>query len=302
VGPNGSGKTTLLSIMNLILRPTQGEVYFEEKPVLYNGDPFMNTVRSMTMVLQTPYLFNMSVGRNVAYGLRSRRIPKREYEVRVKDALDLVGLSGFEKRRARALSGGETQLVALARSLVLDPKVIFLDEPTANVDLRHMHRFEGIISRINRERGTTIVMTSHNLSQAYRMTEVVFSLFEGALVPSTMHNLYSGRITSTEQGPRFDTGEIQVWISDGVKSLESTHISVDPEDIIVSKKPFASSARNVFEGVITKIADQGGKVLLEVESREIFRVFVTPVSLREMGLNVGSHVYLTFKATSVRLL
>ena len=113
-------------------------------------------------------------------------------------------------------------------------------------------------------------------------------------------HLYSGRITSTERGPRFDTGEIQVWISDGLRSLESTHISIDPKDIIVSKKPFASSARNVFEGVITKIADQGGKVLLEVGSGEIFKVFVTPVSLREMGLNVGSHVYLTFKATSVR--
>ena len=302
VGPNGSGKTTLLSIMNLILRPTEGEVHFEGKPVPYTGESFMRMARSMTMLLQNPYLFNMSVGRNVAYGLHSRRIPKRESEARVRDALDLVGLSGFEKRRARALSGGETQLVALARSLALDPEVLFLDEPTANVDVRHMHRFEGIISRINKELGTTIVMTTHNLSQAYRMTETVFSLFEGALVPSTMHNLFSGRISSTDKGPRFDTGEMHVWIADGSQSQESAYISMDPEDIIVSKRPFASSARNIFEGVITKIAEHGGKVLLEVRSREIFRVFVTPVSLEEMRLNVGSHVYLTFKATAVRLL
>lgn len=300
VGPNGSGKTTLLSIMSLILRPTKGEVVFEGRQVQHAGSPGTDAGRSMTMVLQNPYLFNTSVLKNVSYGLRARGISRRECDDRVKEALQLVGLEGFEKRRARELSGGEAQLVALARGLAIDPVVVFLDEPTANVDARNMRRFEQIIERINRERGTTIVLTSHNLSQAYRMAQTVFSLFEGALVTSTMHNLFSGRVMQTDKGPCFIAGDIRVWISDDLPHEEYSHITIDPEDIIVSREPFSSSARNLFEGVITAIIDQGGKIMLEVRSREVFRVFITPVSLQEMGLTVGSHVYLTFKATSVR--
>jgi tungstate transport system ATP-binding protein len=302
VGPNGSGKTTLLSIMSLLYKPSQGQVFFEGQHVQYNDEFSLKLIKSMTMVLQNPYLFNMSVGKNVAYGLYPRRIPKKEREARVRGALDMVGLAGFEKRSARELSGGETQLVALARALALEPVVLFLDEPTANVDLRHMHRFEGIISRINKEQGTTIIMTSHNLSQAYRMAEVVISIFDGSLVSSAMHNLFSGNIHMEEKGLCFDTGETQIWIPADARSMNCTHIAVDPEDIIVSREPFVSSARNLFEGVITNIADQGGSILLEVKSEEIFRAMITAASLKDMDLNVGSHVYLTFKASSVHLL
>ncbi|MGA1796465.1 MAG: ABC transporter ATP-binding protein [bacterium] len=300
VGPNGSGKTTLLSIMSLILRPTKGEIVFDGRQVEHGGSPDTDAGRSMTMVLQTPYLFNTSVLKNVSYGLRARGMSRRECEAGAREALRLVGLDGFEKRRARELSGGESQLVALARGLAIDPVVLFLDEPTANVDVRNMRRFEQIIERINRERGTTIVLTSHNLSQAYRMAQTVFSLFEGALIPSTMHNLFAGTVMHTDKGPRFISGDMQVWISDDLPHEEYSHITIDPEDIIVSREPFSSSARNLFEGVITAIADHRGRVMLEVRSREVFRVFITPVSLQEMGLTVGSHVYLTFKATSVR--
>jgi len=302
VGPNGSGKTTLLSIMSLVLRPTSGEVYFEGHPVWDDVRALANARESMTMTLQSPYLFYMSVAKNVAYGLRARGIPRRTWDAKVKGALELVGLSGFEKRQARELSSGETQLVALARALILEPTVIFLDEPTANLDVHHVHRFEAIISKINRERGTTIVMTSHNLSQAYRLTERVFSVFDGSLVTSTMHNLFSGRIRETEEGPCFDTGAIRIWMPPGSQPVDATHVSIDPENIIASGEPFASSARNQFKGIITEIIDQGGRILLEVRSQENFRVQITDRSLQRMRLSVGARVYITFKASSVHLL
>ncbi len=302
VGPNGAGKTTLLSIMSLVLRPTRGDVYFEGRPVYDNNRPFTLVRRSLTMVLQSPYLFNTSVAKNVAYGLRARGVRRKDREIRVKAALEWVGLHGFERREARRLSGGETQLVALARALVLEPQVLFLDEPTANVDPRHVHRLEGIISRINREKGTTVVMTTHNLSQAYRLTERVFSLFEGSVVAPTMDNLFSGKVVQTEEGPCFDTGGIRMWISPGRQTDDATHVSINPENIIASEEPFASSARNRFEGVVTEIMDQGGRILLNVRSRENFKVQITDRSLRDMRLTVGSRVYLTFKASSVHLL
>lgn len=302
VGPNGSGKTTLLSIMSLILRPTRGEVRFGKRSVQYGRRSDLEAQRRMTMVLQTPYLFNTSVSNNVAYGLRSRGIPRKYCETSVEETLELVGLKGFEKRRARDLSGGETQLVALARALILDPSVLFLDEPTANVDARNVHRFENLIGRINRERGTSIVITTHDLSQAYRLTERVFSLFEGSLVASTMHNLFSGEVRYREEGPYFDTGAVRVWFVPNEPTVEATHISIDPENIIASAEPFASSARNQFQGTVTEVVEQGGRILLKVRSQETFRVQITDRSLKTMGLTVGSRVYLTFKASSVKLL
>jgi tungstate transport system ATP-binding protein len=302
VGPNGSGKSTLLLVMSLILKPTSGRVLFDGLPVRHGENSLVAAQRQMTMVLQTPYLFNTSVAKNVAYGLRSRGIPKRIRDARVSEALERVGLNGFEKRRARALSGGESQLVALVRALVLDPVILFLDEPTTNMDARHVHRFESLMTSINRERGTTVVMTSHDLAQVYRLTQNVFSLFEGSLVASTMQNLFSGRVLQTGQGPCFDTGAVRVWIVPKTEQAGATHISIDPESIIASGEPFASSARNQFHGKVTEVMEQGERILLKVRSSEIFSVQITDRSLRKMGLTVGSPVYLTFKASSVKLL
>lgn len=189
-----------MSIMSLLLEPTGGEIFFHGKRVRH-GEKFLKMFPdSMTMVIQNPYLFNMSVAKNVTYGLRVRKIAKEICERKVKDALALVGLADFEKRMARKLSGGETRLVALARALVLDPGILFLDESAANIDVRNIQRFEGIIKRINKQKGTTIFMTTHNLPQVHRITENVFSIFQGRLVSSTMHNLFSGKISMTNNG------------------------------------------------------------------------------------------------------
>ncbi len=302
VGPNGSGKTTLLSIMNLLIRPTTGQLFFEGKPIQYEDRSRLEIQRSMAMTLQIPYLFDTTVEGNIAYGLRARRIPRKNWTAVIEGALQQVGLGGMSKRRARELSGGEIQLIAIARVLVTDPKVLFLDEPTANVDARHIRRLEEIISTINRDCGTTIVLTTHDLSQAYRFTHHVFPFFEGRLVPSTMHNLFGGTIKTSKDGPFFDTGKAQIWIPQEYSSVPSNHISVNPEDIIVSKEPFASSARNRYEGTITQVVEQRGSVDLLVNSRETFRVHITGHSFRRLGLNVGSRIYITFKASSVHLL
>lgn len=302
VGPNGSGKTTLLSIMNLLIRPTRGQLFFEGKPIHYEEGSRLEIQRSMAMTLQTPYLFNTTVEGNIAYGLRSRGVLKKNRAAIIEDALQQVGLRDFAKRRPRELSGGEIQLVAIARALVIDPKILFLDEPTANVDVGHIHQLEKIIVAINRDRGATIVLTTHNLSQAYRFAHQVFPFFEGRLVPSTMHNLFGGTIKASADGPYFDTGQVHIWIPQEFSSSPYNHISINPDDIIVSKEPFASSARNRYEGTITQVVDQGGRVDLVVNAGESFRVQITGHSLRRLGLNVGSRIYITFKATSVHLL
>jgi molybdopterin-binding protein len=302
VGPNGAGKTTLLHIMSLILRPDQGEVFFEGAQVGRVESERIHARRSTTVVLQNPYLFNTTVKANVEYGLKARGVEKRERERRVGEALDLVDLSGFASRRARQLSGGEAQLVALARGLVLKPSILFLDEITANLDVKHVGQLERVIGDINRGRGTTIVMTTHILPQAYRLADRVLSLFEGRIVPSGMYNLFRGEFRYDGKELVFDTERIRIHVAQEIERMDKGYISINPEDIIVSKERLFSSARNVFQGKITKIIEQNGTVHLEVEAKETFRVQITKLSFHEMGLTLGTKVFLIFKASSVHVL
>jgi molybdopterin-binding protein len=302
VGPNGAGKTTLLHIMSLILRPDQGDVFFEGMQVGNDESERIRARRSMTVVLQNPYLFNTAVKANVEYGLKARGVEKRERERRVEEALELVDLSGFARRRARHLSGGEAQLVALARGLVLRPSILFLDEITANLDVKHVRRLEQVIKEINRDLGTTIVMTTHILPQAYRLADRVLSIFEGRIVPSGMYNLFTGQFRHDGKELIFDTGRIRIHVAQEIEKMDKGYISVNPEDIIVSKERLFSSARNVFQGKITKIIEQNGTVHLEVEAKETFRVQITNLSFHEMGLTLGTKLFLIFKASSVHVL
>ncbi|MFQ6053482.1 MAG: ATP-binding cassette domain-containing protein [Candidatus Bathyarchaeia archaeon] len=132
VGPNGSGKTTLLRILAALERPTSGEVYLEGVRIDEANSALLR--RSSTMVFQTAIVFRGSVYDNVAYGLRLSGRPKEEVDRRIKEALEVVGLSGLEGRSARGLSGGERQRLSLARALALERELLLLDEPTANLD------------------------------------------------------------------------------------------------------------------------------------------------------------------------
>ncbi len=302
VGPNGAGKTTLLHIMSLILQPEEGDVFFEGVRIGKDESERIRTRRSMTVVLQNPYLFNATVRENIEYGLNARGVAKTERERRVGEALEHLGLSGFARRRARQLSGGEAQLVALARGLVLRPSILFLDEITANLDVKHVRQLEQVIQEINRGRGTTIVMTTHILSQAYRLADKVFSLFKGQIVPSGMFNLLKGKFRHDGKELVFDTGRIQIHVAQEIEKMAKEYISINPEDIIVSREHLLSSARNVFQGKITKIIEQNGTVHLEVKAKEAFRVQITKLSFHEMGLTLGTEVFLIFKASSVHVL
>ena len=138
VGPNGSGKTTLLNILNLLAKPEEGQIFFRDQEIINNSNSkILEIRRKMTLVDQDPFLFQSTVYGNVAYGLKVRSLSSIVQKNRIKNALEMVGLSGFENRKADQLSGGEAQRVVIARALVIEPEILFLDEPTANIDQRH---------------------------------------------------------------------------------------------------------------------------------------------------------------------
>jgi tungstate transport system ATP-binding protein len=178
IGPSGVGKTTLLRILNFLETPSDGRFVFND----INSSHKIDARRNMSMLFQTPAIFNTSVFSNVAYGLEVRGTDKNKIKEKVMNALDIVGLQGKEHQKARTLSGGEAQRMAFARAIVYDPDILLLDEPTANLDPANVAKIEEIIERIRSERGTTIVIATHNIYQVKRIADRVGILLNGELI------------------------------------------------------------------------------------------------------------------------
>ncbi|MDD4289164.1 MAG: phosphate ABC transporter ATP-binding protein, partial [Atribacterota bacterium] len=190
VGPNGSGKTTLINILNLLDKPDEGIIIFRGKDIRqYSKQDILKIRRRMTLVHQKPFLFQTSVFNNVAYGLKLRGIATESNRTKIMNSLSIVGLTDFDKRNAHQLSGGEAQRVVIARALALEPEILFLDEPTSNIDMRHIDVIERIIKEINQKMKTTVVFTTHDLSQAYRLADEIISLLDGKIVPHVPENI-----------------------------------------------------------------------------------------------------------------
>lgn len=179
VGPSGVGKSTLLRLLNFLEPPTSGAIRFFDTDCGPNQTVPLALRRRVTTVFQRSILLNRSVAANVAFGLQLRG--RREAADVINDALAKVGLAALSRRQARMLSGGELQRVALARAMVLEPDVLLLDEPTANLDPYNVGLIEDIVRGINRDLGSTIVMVTHNVFQARRLAERVGLLLDGQL-------------------------------------------------------------------------------------------------------------------------
>ncbi|MGI5887267.1 MAG: phosphate ABC transporter ATP-binding protein [Syntrophomonadaceae bacterium] len=182
LGPNGSGKSTLLRILALLLVNDAGELEVLGEKVTWEKRQLLKLRRQMSMVTQTSFMFSGSVYYNVSYGLRVRRMGARKVRKRVDEMLEMVGMSAYRDADARTLSGGERQKVAIARALAINPRVLFLDEPTSNIDVASAADIEKHIRYINKERGTTIIMVTHNLFQARRLADEILFINEGRIV------------------------------------------------------------------------------------------------------------------------
>lgn len=318
IGPNGSGKTTALRIMAGIDRPTSGEVYFDGVKV---DEGNMSKIRTKsTMVFQKTALFNTTVYKNIAYGLKLRGFSKKEIEEKVKDGLKIVRLEDYENRWAKKLSGGEQQRVSLARALVLNTELLLLDEPTANLDPMNVSIIEETISWVNRERKTTVVMATHNMFQAENLTNRAALLLEGKIreIGTTQEifkdpseyfisfarteNVFSGISKILKEGTSVINVGDGVLIEAVPKKSGKIRLYVRSEDIVLSRNPIISSARNTFNGRIVGISDLKSLVKLKVNVGKEFVVQVTKRSFTEMQLNVGTEVYITFKASSVHVI
>jgi tungstate transport system ATP-binding protein len=176
VGPSGAGKSTLLRLLQGLERPTEGIIKADGVPMPHPVP--LPLARRITTVFQRPLMLDRTVRDNVLFGLQLRGRRGREPAARL---LERLGLTQLANEQARRLSGGEIQRVALARAMAVEPDVLLLDEPAANLDPANVARVEAFI-RDAQSRGTTIVLVTHNTHEARRLAHRTLLLIEGAVV------------------------------------------------------------------------------------------------------------------------
>jgi tungstate transport system ATP-binding protein len=322
IGPTGAGKTTLLRIINLLEVPGAGEIYFDGKCIPRSGKQRLETRRRMSFIHQKPQVFNLSVYDNVACGLRWRGERKDRIAEKVDHILEMVGLEDYKNRNARTLSGGEAQRVALARSLVLEPEVLLLDEPTANLDPVSTAKIEQLISHVARQHNTTMIMATHDMSQGQQLAGRIGVLLGGRLAqtgnatdifrsPQTeevahfvgMENIMEGVIIASNEGiVMVNIGDDAIQAVSSYPVGKEVYACIRPEDITLALSSTQSSARNSFQAEVTRVTTLGPLSRVEINCGFRLVALVTKISAEELNLQVGGEVYATFKATGVYIM
>lgn len=174
IGPNGAGKSTFVKIVAGIEKADTGKITY--------GDNAGFPKEDVTLVFQKPYLISTTVEKNIAYPMKLRGYDDETIEQRITELCEELNLTQFRKTKAWKLSGGETQKVALARALAFKPKLLLLDEPTANIDPVTTAEIEQMLMKIGEKQDTTIVLITHNLAQAKRTCDEVMMFHGGTLI------------------------------------------------------------------------------------------------------------------------
>jgi molybdopterin-binding protein len=313
LGAAGAGKTTLLETVAGIRAPASGTV-------LIGGADVTTTppeARAVAMVYQQSLLFpHLGVSGNVEYGA------KRDDAVR--DAVRLTGIDALMRRGVATLSGGEQQLVALARAIASEPRVLLLDEPFAALDPPRRAAMRRMTRALQRERGITVLHVTHDVNEAALLADTLAVLDAGRILqhgvatevfahPATgrvaellgAENVIAGTATTASDGAiELRAGRLTVHavMPDGGAVNGPAHAVIGADEITLSRTAKESSARNSFSGRVSAISGAGALVRVEcdVDGTPLVAV-VTSAAARELALVAGASVHLSFKATAVRI-
>lgn len=294
-GPNGAGKSTLLGILAFLTPPHSGVLRFDGSVVVWQEARLRPLRRQVGVVDQHPVMFSRSVRENVGYGLAIRGMDTAGRRRIVDRVLELVGLRHLAEAYAPRLSGGETQRTAIARALASSPKILLLDEPTASVDTENRVIIEQIVADLRDQGDTTIVLCTHNRSQAWALCPNVISLDDGRLTSRPLDNAFAGQ---------FLTQEGRTWcrITEGFDVPVSGatagrgRVVIDPAAISVARA--AGSGPGV--GPLTAVRLEGSTVLATVDLGRPLCVQMSLEEYRASGLEVAALVRVDIRPQAVR--
>jgi len=322
LGPSGCGKTTILRMIAGFTRPDSGGILFDGKEIS-DVPPWK---RDVGMVFQNYALWpHMSVFENVAFGLKERSLPKSMVQEKTRKALVMVNLEGLEKRRPSELSGGQQQRVALARTLVIEPRLLLLDEPLSNLDAKLRIQMRHELVRIQRDLGITSIYVTHDQEEALTLSTRIAVMSKGRVVQvGAPKEIYedpkSQEVADFVGTSNFFNARVAEWMDDQarVQTEEGFHLTVEeqdksslpvgsnillnirPESINLSLSGKVQTEENRIKGTVKTSAYIGSLVQYEVEVSTGKRVKVNVVNPRKKTLfKEGDKVTLVFSPEDV---
>ncbi len=324
IGPNGSGKTTLLLCLALLLKPAAGTILYKGISV-QNNDHVVQQRRKLAVVFQEPLLLNSSVWDNVSLGLRLRGIKGNEAGKRTQKWLERFGIGDLAKRQARMLSGGEAKRVSLARAFVLQPEVLFLDEPFSALDTPTRQALLEDFSNVLRETKITTIMVTHEHNEALVLADRVLVLMNGMIgqmgKPEEIFgspinediarfveagNIWHGTIARCDNGlVSVDIGGYQLQAVCDLPLGHKVTAYLHYEDVtisLLSEQPVPSTARNRLRCKIARTFPLGSQLKVTMDCGFTLTSVITWRSWEEMGLEIGQEVEASFKASVLHLI
>jgi molybdopterin-binding protein len=318
LGPNGAGKTSLLLALAMLL-PAEGELRFGGR----TATDRVAQRRRMAVVLQRPLLLDRSVLANVSLGLALRGVPRRERDLRAQAWLERFGVAHLAARQARTLSGGEAQRVSLARAFVLEPEILFLDEPFSALDAPTRQSVLADSMRILAETDTAAIVVTHDRDEAIGIADRVAVMLDGAIrqigrpdevfgAPADpdvaaflgVETILSAAVLEvTDDGTRLRVGEQEITVTATPPDGERFPlVLIAPGEVILSREEAATSARNQFRGRVLRVEPIGRVTRVVLDCGFPLIAHVTRSSVRDLDLRPGTEIIASFKATAPQLL
>ncbi|NKB36526.1 MAG: ATP-binding cassette domain-containing protein [Gammaproteobacteria bacterium] len=295
VGANGSGKSTLLNMLAFITEPTAGElIYAGEK---MSSAHSTDCRRETAYVQQKPYLFNFSVRQNIELGLKLRGINKRLRRHSSDKIAEKLNLSKLLGRRAHELSGGELQKVAIARALILEPRVLLLDEPFSHLDKNSRIDIENLLKSLTASAAQTIIFSTHDVLQAQSLATQVCSLNQGRIGSSLHVNTFKGDLDVI--AGVFKTSRLDIHVPPLFEA--GSQLAIDSTQLVLSRERLKSSMRNQFQGRVVGLQELGGEVNISVDAGEIWQAIITHEALNDLQIEIGAEIWLSFKSSAVQV-
>jgi len=307
LGPTGAGKTVLLECIAGLHRPEKGDVYVDGERV--NDAP--PELRGLGYLPQDYALFpHLTVGRNIAFGMRIRRKPRAEIERRVQELAELLGITHLLHRTTTTLSGGEQQRCALARALAIEPKVLLLDEPLSALDEQTREGLCVELRRVHEELGTTTLHVSHNFEETLAVADKIGVIHQGRIrqvgTPEEVfrqpnsefvarfvrcENVLRGRARAGGRGLLVRVGEAEFEVEEGPEG--EVFLTVRPEEVLVTAGP-GPEAANRQVGRVVRVVDKGALMRVEVEAGVTLVALVGRRAFQGSGLAVGETAAVSF--------
>ncbi|MCJ7665251.1 MAG: ABC transporter ATP-binding protein [Actinobacteria bacterium] len=328
IGPNGSGKSTLIRLLDLLEKPDSGVIFFNGKNILDKKTDRAAVRKKIAVVFQEPLLFNTSVYSNIIMGLKFRKIALNKVRDRLEYFTEKLKIGDILGRSVKNLSGGEKQRVSLARALILDPQLLLLDEPLANIDQQSRESLRSDLFEVLKRYGKSIIYVTHDRNEAMILADYMAVMNEGRIeqfapreeVFRKPANEFIAKFVGIEtliEGTvvRCSQNVAEVEISNG-KGKQIIHIvgnpakgkrvtlAIRPEDVILYRMnipPGKSSAMNLFEGKITGIRNTGMLKKIEMDCGFDLISFVTQNSIERLGLDIGKTITAGIKASSIHM-